>query len=194
MQNILMKRKDLFLALTCIIIGFAYRLIPGHPSNITPVAAMALIGGMYISRRTLAFVAPILALYLGDLVLNNTILRSFFPDHSGLVLWSDYMAFNILAMIATVIIGIVLSKSNALSKILGGGITSSVAFFVITNMGAWLTTIIYPKTLTGLLACFTAGIPFFQNTLLSNFLFITLFVTTIEIVRKYVTKGDLASV
>ena len=167
MQNILMKRKDLFLALTCIIIGFAYRLIPGHPSNITPVAAMALIGGMYISRRTLAFVAPILALYLGDLVLNNTILRSFFPDHSGLVLWSDYMAFNILAMIATVIIGIILSKSNALSKILGGGITSSVAFFVITNMGAWLTTIIYPKTLTGLLACFTAGIPFFQNTLLS---------------------------
>jgi len=189
-----MKRKDMFLALTCIIIGFAYRLIPGHPSNITPVAAMALIGGMYISRSLLAFVAPILALYLGDLVLNNTVLRSFYPDHSGLVLWSDYMTFNIMAMIVTVVLGIVLSKSNALGKIIGGGLMSSLAFFVITNFGSWLTTIIYPKTITGLMACFTAGIPFFQNTLMGNFLFLTLFVTAIEMAKKYVLKGDLASV
>ncbi len=189
-----MKRNDMFLALTCILIGFFYRLIPGYPSNFTPVAAMALMGGMYISRKSLAFLAPIVALYLGDLILNNTINRPFFPEHSGLVLWSNYMYFNLLAMGGIVFLGIGLSKSKIVSKIISGSLFSSLAFFLITNLGVWLTSAMYPKSLAGLGACFTAAVPFFQNSLVSNVLFVTLFIGSIEFAKKYMVKGDLAGI
>ena len=189
-----MRNKDTFLALGCIIIGFAYRLIPGHPSNVTPVATMALVGGMYMSRKWLAFVAPILALYVGDLILNNTILRGFYPEHSGLVLWSDYMAFNILAMAATVGIGFLLMRKATSTKILAGGLAASILFFFVTNFGSWLTMPIYPKTIGGLLSCLGAGIPFFRNTLIGNFVFVIAFIGAIDFWRKSAKSSYLAKV
>jgi Family of unknown function (DUF6580) len=48
-------------------------------------------------------------------------------------------------------------------------LSASAIFFVTTNFGAWLSlTFAYPKTLAGLLSAYTAGIPFFQNTVLAD--------------------------
>jgi hypothetical protein len=40
---------------------------------------------------------------------------------------------------------------------------SSLSFFLISNFGVWAGGRLYPNTLAGLAACFTAAIPFYQN-------------------------------
>jgi hypothetical protein len=50
-------------------------------------------------------------------------------------------------------------------------VAGAVQFFLITNF-AWLTgSGMYPHTLGGILACYTAGIPFFWRTLASDILY-----------------------
>ena len=54
--------------LSAIVAAAALRLVP-HPPNFTPIGAMALFSGAYLGRRAIAFVAPLGALLLSDLVL-----------------------------------------------------------------------------------------------------------------------------
>src|SRR6476469_461453 len=54
--------------LSAILLAAVLRLVP-HPPNFTPIGAMALFSGAYLGRRALAFVAPLAALLLSDLVL-----------------------------------------------------------------------------------------------------------------------------
>ena len=48
---------------------------------------------------------------------------------------------------------------------------SNIAFFVITNFGAWLTLDMYEKNLSGLINSYILAIPFFHNTLISTLLY-----------------------
>ena len=178
-----MKNKGILLAAVCILIGFIYRLIPGHPHNVTPIAAMALVGGLYFNRKVLAFLVPIVALVASDLILNNTINKVFFTEHTGMVLWANYMYWTYGAFLLTVVLGIALTKSNAVSKVLVGGVVASLLFFVISNVGVWLSMPMYSKDFAGLTACFVSAIPFLQNTLLGNLLFAGIFIGSIEYLR-----------
>lgn len=181
-----MKKNTFFLACTCIIIGFVYRLIPNHPPNVTPIAAIALVGGIYLKRTSLAFLVPFVALYFSDIILNNTVNRAFFADHTGLVLWDSYMFWTYGAFMLTVLIGLFLRKFGTGQKMILGALLSSVLFFVLTNIGSWLFIPMYTKDIGGLLACFTAAIPFFRNTLLGNLVFIIAFIGIIDLVQSRV--------
>jgi len=178
-----MSKNKVYLASVFIAIGAIFRLIP-HPLNVSPVAAMALIGGMYISKKHLAYLVPIAALFLSDLILNNTINRAFFQDHTGLVFFADYMIYTYGAYILTVLCGFLIRKSPLGGKVIFGVLITSLLFFVVTNMGVWASGILYPRTGAGLSAAFAAALPFFRNTLLSNIIFVPLFVLTIELITK----------
>lgn len=134
--------------LTAIFVAAALRLVP-HPPNFSPIGAMALFGGAYFGRRALAFAAPLGALLLSDAVLGF---------HSG-------MAYVYGSVALVVIIGWAVAKRRTALTIAGAAVASSVLFFAITNFGTWATGELYPQTLSGLIACYVAAIPFFQNTL-----------------------------
>jgi hypothetical protein len=53
----------------------------------------------------------------------------------------------------------------------GAAMASSVLFFLLTNFGMWLFSGFYPLTSAGLIACYVAAIPFFQNTLAGDLVF-----------------------
>jgi hypothetical protein len=133
--------------LSAIAAAAAMRLVP-HPPNFTPIGAMALFGGAYLGRRWLAFVAPLGALLLSDLVLG------FYHGQATV-----YFSVALIVMIGMA----ALQRRSAL-RVGGAAIASSVLFFVITNFGMWLFSGFYPRTLAGLEACYIAAIPFFQNT------------------------------
>ena len=133
--------------LSAIAAAAALRLVP-HPPNFSPIDAMALFSGAYLGRRGIAFVAPLAALLLSDLVLGF---------YHGVA-----TVYATVALI--VVIGWWLSSKRTPLRIGIAAIASSVTFFVITNFGMWLFSGFYPVTYAGLLACYTAAIPFFQNT------------------------------
>ena len=55
------------------------RMLP-HPPNFTPVGAMALFGAAYFSRKYLAFLIPLLAMWMSDLLLNNLVYAKMYPE------------------------------------------------------------------------------------------------------------------
>lgn len=178
-----MKNFEFKLAFLFISAAAIFRLLP-HPPNATPVAAMALMGGMYIARKELAIILPIIALFISDLILNNTLYKSMFA-HEGFIVFSDFMIVTYLAFFLTVLLGFYLSNKSSGRKIIIGILGSSVGFFIITNFGTWLSSAMYSKNMLGLIECYVAAIPFFGNTLASNAIFITLFVVSFEAIKKY---------
>lgn len=153
-----------------IIAAILYRVFP-HPHNFAPITGVALFGGAVFSRKIYAFLVPLVALYLGDLIINNTIARQFFSEVQGFIWFSEYMIFNFVAFAMIALIGHTYLKKMSPGKIIGGAIFSSILFFVVTNFGSWLTSGFYPKSMVGLTESFASGIPFFQNTLLGDLVF-----------------------
>ena len=66
-------------------------------------------------------------------------------------------------------------------------ILAPVIFFITTNFGVWLTSTLYPKTLDGLILCYTMAIPFFRNTLLSTIFYMLLIGAIYEVMKRSYT-------
>jgi hypothetical protein len=143
--------------LSAIVAAAALRLVP-HPANLSPIDAMALFSGAYLGRRWVAFVAPLAALLLSDLVLGF---------YHGMA--TVYATVALIVMIGWW----VLTRRTPL-RIGAAALVSSVVFFVITNFGMWLFSGFYPLTYGGLVACYTAAIPFFQNTVAGDLFYAVL--------------------
>ena len=62
------------------------------------------------------------------------------------------------------------NKVRSLLSMSGAVLTSSLAFFVLSNLGVWASGY-YPRTLAGLVECYVAAVPFFRNTLASDVLY-----------------------
>ncbi len=149
------NRARLLALLVAIFAAAAMRLLP-HPPNFSPIAAMALFSGAYLPRRALAFVAPFAALLLSDALLGGF--------YAG-------MEFVYLSFALTVLIGWAIARRKSPLTIGGAAVASSVLFFMLTNLGVWLFSGMYPRTLDGLVACYVAALPFFQNTVAGDLFF-----------------------
>ena len=141
------NHSRLIALLSAIIAAAALRLVP-HPPNFSPIGAMALFSGAYFGRKGLAFVAPLGALLLSDAVLG-------FYHGMATVYATDLLI---------VLIGSLALQRRSPVRIGVAAIASSVLFFLLTNVGMWLSSGFYPRTFAGLEACFVAAVPFFQNT------------------------------
>jgi hypothetical protein len=151
------NHSRLIALLFAIVAAAALRLIP-HPANFTPIGAMALFSGAYLGRKALAFAAPLGALLLSDLVLG------FYHGQATV-----YFSVALIVMIGMV----ALTRKSPL-RVGAAAIVSSILFFVITNLGMWLFSGFYPRTLAGLEACYVAAIPFFQNTVAGDLFYAAL--------------------
>ena len=144
----MMTNKRLITIGALVLLAALARLLP-HPPNFAPVAAMALFAGAYVGDRRIAFAIPLIAMMLSDL---------FIGLHDALVL-------VYVCMCVIVAIGMTLRDRVKLWSVGLAAIASSVVFFVITNLGVWLASGMYPHTGAGLVACYVAAIPFFHYTL-----------------------------
>jgi len=159
--------------------------------NFSIVETIALFGGAYLTKRYLAFIIPIVTLYISDLVINNTIARAYFPDQEGFVFFSDYMIYNVIAMVLIVVIGKTILKKVTTPRLLGSIVLSTLIFFFVTNFGSFLIDPIYPKTFTGLQAAIVAGIPFLKNSLLGNVVYGVAFFGTFELLKLAIPQLSL---
>lgn len=132
--------------ISIIIIAAAMRLIPHWP-NFTPIAAIALFGGTKLNKKWLAFLIPITAMLLSDLIIGF---------HNYII--PVYISFAI-----TVVLGIYISKNAKTHKIIFASLLSSALFFLITNFAVWMGSPFYSQNFSGLITCYAAGLPFMNN-------------------------------
>lgn len=145
-----------FLLLTgLILVAAASRFVP-HPVNFAPIGAIALFAGAHFSSKRAAFIVPLVALLIGDLV---TGLHSLMPFVYGC------FALNVL-------LGFWIKRGQSTTRILSATLTGAAVFFLFTNFGSWLAFETFPKTAPGLLACYAAGIPYLINSLLGDLFYV----------------------
>jgi hypothetical protein len=71
-------------------------------------------------------------------------------------------------MIAIVFAGILILKKINIQRVIGGAISASVLFFIISNFGVWLTSPAYDISFQGFIACYTMAIPFFHMSVVGD--------------------------
>lgn len=152
-----MKLKPTIFQISVIILLAAFaRLIP-HPPNFTPIGAMALLGGMFLSGTVLPIVIPLAAVFLSDLWIG----------------FHETMLFVYIGVVLTTFIGKWIASFTWKKTILAS-LLASIVFFILTNLGVWLTTSMYAHNLSGLFMCYAAAIPFFHYSLLGDLFFVSL--------------------
>ncbi len=72
---------------------------------------------------------------------------------------------------AILLLGTRLSENANWLRIGGAALASSVSFFVLSNFAVWASGSMYPKTVSGLMTCYAAGLPFFRRALGGDMLF-----------------------
>lgn len=149
-RNLLIVAMILFAALI--------RIIP-HPWNLAPVGAMALFSGAFVRNRAMAVVLPLLGLLAGDLFIGFHILMP--------VVYASFLV--------SIAIGRMLRERRTVSRISAVVLLGAIQFFLITNFGVWMILKTYPRTFSGLVACYVAGLPYFWNTLAGDAFFSAVF-------------------
>jgi hypothetical protein len=144
-----------------VVLAALTRLMP-HPPNVTPIAAMALFGGVYFRNRKIAFLLPMAAMLLSDLVLGLLV-------YGMASMKSQPVVYG--CMLLTVAIGRLIQSRRSVPTIASATLASSLMFYFVTNFAVWAFDSLYPKTWSGLVACYTAAIPFFRNSLIGDVFF-----------------------
>lgn len=154
------------ITLVTIILAAAFSRVIPHMPNFSPLGAIAVFAAAHFADRRLSLVIPIAATWLSDLFLNNVIYatagQSFAWFYPGFY-W-QYAAYVIIALMS---LG-VFRRGLTLTKIVSASLMSGLAFFAVSNFGVWLSGSLYPHNLSGLVACYTAALPFYQGTLLGD--------------------------
>ena len=146
------------LAIAMILIAAALRVAP-HPWNFTPIGAMALFSGAVLRDRRLAFLFPLLILFVGDI---------FVGFHK--LIFVVYASF-----LVNVAIGLWLRDRRTTARISLATLLGAIQFFLVTNFAVWQFLGSFPRTAAGLLACYLDGIPLFWNTLAGDAFYAVLF-------------------
>jgi hypothetical protein len=154
---LLEKKLPSFLGL-CFLLFF-FRYIP-HPPNFTPVIAFAIYIPVIFGFWSIPF-----------FILGYAITDFFLGFHSLLIWTWGSLAF----------ISILYKFSNGTVSRIILSLFGAISFFIISNFGVWIVSSFYETNVQGLMKCYVMAIPFFTNTLISTFLFASLF----EILLRY---------
>ncbi len=124
------------------------RILP-HAPDFTPVAATALFAASALRLRALSILVPVAAMFLADAALGFYDLRVMAAVYAALALPAVAVAASPRlrrpAMIAPVLV------------------SSSLAFFAVTNFAVWAFSPMYSASAAGLVECYAAALPFLKN-------------------------------
>ena len=171
--------KNILIVSSLILLAALSRLIP-HAPNFTAVGAIALFGAAYLKDKRLALIVPFIALWISDVIINHLILPGFY---TGINAWFGNV-FTYLGFVLITFLGFGLLKRVNIGTVLGSSVLASIIFFLVSNFGVWLGSVAFPKSIGGLMMAYTAGIPFFWNTLAGNLVFCILLFGVYEWVIK----------
>jgi hypothetical protein len=168
----------LFIGIGIICVG---RWMP-HPPNFTPLVASILFGAAFFKKYNLHFLLPIAGLWVSDILLNNILYGQYFE---GFVWISDDFIWSAIAFIAIALFAVTLLKKVSWSSVAGASISSSIIFYLISNFGVWMGSIHgYPKTFSGLMASYGAGLPFLVNSIAGDLFYAGVFFLGYYLVQK----------
>lgn len=178
-----MKQNKINLLLAVILIlSAAISRVVLYPNNFSPIIGMALFGGAIIKDKRFAFVLPIFAMFISDVMFEASGIANGFWG------WGQLVGYGILAIIT--VFGFRLKKVNAVN-VIGFSLISSVIFFVLSNLSFFLIDNkvyhTYSNDLVGFKNCFIQALPFFKAHV--DLIFNAILFGTYYLITTYVTNN-----
>ena len=162
------QKSKLALFIALVVAGVATRFLP-HAPNFTAIGATALFGGVVFKDSLKAFLIPAIALFLSDLVLNNVVYAGLYEGFQWI---TPGFAYIYGAFFITVLMARSLTMGYKVLPLVGAGFASTIAFYLITNFGAWAGPFaLFPKTFDGLMETYMVGLPFLLNQMGGTFFY-----------------------
>lgn len=153
-----LTRTKILLMTFLIVLAVVERLWIDMGDNVELVTLATFVTAFYIHRRAAIFVAIFLMAFT-DAIKGNTSIAFF--------TWSAFLLTSLIAVFSSRRSTTTLRKTFTF---IGGGISSSVFFYLWTNFGVWYLDKwgMYSDSLYGLYNSYFMGLPFFKAHLLSN--------------------------
>lgn len=168
-----------------LVIAAAFSRIALYPHNFSPIIGMALFGGSVIRDKKMAFLLPLLAMLLSDLMFE---ISGIAPGFWG---WGQLTGYSILALIT--LIGFTLKKPNPVN-VAGYSIGSSFLFFILSNLAFFLIDNpvyhTYTQDMAGLKQCYIMALPFLRNGLAADLIYSGLLFGSYYLLNQWVARKE----
>ena len=154
-----------------VIIASLYRVMPNRPFGFAPQLAMAIFGGAIIKDKKLAFLLPLLSMFISD-ALYEILYRNGVGNMRG---FYEGQITNYILFASMTVFGFLIRKVNV-AKIILASLAAPTAFFLLSNFFVWFSSSpdagwARPKTFNGLLMCYNDGLPFYPWSVASTLIF-----------------------
>jgi hypothetical protein len=167
-----------------------YRVWDNRPAGFAPQIAMALFAGSVISNKKFSFLVPLLSMLISD-VLYQVLYLQGLSDIKGFYSgqWPNYLLFTGITALGFLI------RKNNVSSIILGSLLGAIAFYLMSNFLVWLgggldiSNQPYPKSVSGLLSCMAAGLPFLKGSVYATLVFNGIFFGCYHLYKRYVVKS-----
>jgi len=126
--------------------------------NVTPVAAVGLFGGAVIADKRLAYLLPLLAMFIADVYF------TVFTSVKGFYGFEQTIVYAAMALVT--FIGTKMGKVSGV-KVIGYSLVASFLFFVVSNFGYFLAGW-NGYSFAGLTKTYIDAIPFYKNSVVTD--------------------------
>ena len=143
-------------------------------SGFSCVLAVALFAGITTKDNTKAFLLPLIALFLSDVILQILHSLNMFP-YSG---FYSGQIINYTLFILVTLVGIAF-RNYKTAGVFGAAFIGPTLFFLLSNFVVWKTqgtAMGYSNDINGLMQSYTFGLPFYRNSLISTVIFLPTFI------------------
>jgi len=191
MDNMKNKKTTILVFVLLIVAAALYRVWDNRPWGFAPQIAMALFAGSVIKDKRFSFLVPLFSMLISDVLYQFlysrglTEIRGFYHGQ-----WVNYILFT-----AVTVIGFFINK-NKVGSIILGSLAGAILFFITSNFLDWIGGGLdinnqpYPKTFTGLMSCYTAGLPFLKGSLWATLLFNGIFFGCYHLFSRYSVRSN----
>ncbi len=158
------SNKSLLLAfILLIVVGSVFRV-----AGFAPQIAMAVFGAAVISDRRLAFILPLVSMFLSDILYQVLFVYGYMP-YGGF--YEGQLTNYIL--IAGISLAGYWARNLHWARIAAATVAAPTIFFFLSNFFVWFAGagLARPKTFEGLMMCYGDAVPFFRSALISTVVF-----------------------
>jgi hypothetical protein len=157
--------------LLLIIIASLYRIMPGRPYGFAPQIAMAIFGGAIIKDKKLAFILPLLSMFVSDALYQLLYINGL----GNIPGFYDGQLVNYILFAALTVFGFFIKNFNV-KRIAIASLSAPTAYFLVSNFLVWISAsplagLQRPKTFSGLIMCYGDGLPFYPWSIAATFVF-----------------------
>ena len=173
--------KSVFLAFGLLIVIGSVLRVAGY----APQIAMGIFGAAVISDRRLAFILPLVSMFLSD-VLYEVLYQAGLMEYGGIY---EGQLVNYLALAGITLLGF-LARNLHWARIAAVTVTAPFVYFLVSNFTVWAGGggLQRPKTFDGLMMCLNDGWPFFKTSLAYTIVFSAILFGTYFLVKKLATN------